>query len=313
MDVLLTVRLDDGKIKAIEQLGYNVTVADEKNNNYPNDVEKFDALICHNPFNNISLEKFKGLKWIHVLSSGTNHVPVEILRKKNILLSNNRGGYSIPVSEWIIFSILQIYKNSLFFMKNKVNKEWKVNRENLELFGKEVAFFGTGSIAIETANRLKNFGVKLTGINTSGRLIEPFDYCYKINDVNDHLSNFDIIILTLPYTKKTHHIIDFNKMSLMKRTAAIVNVSRGGILDEKALKECLDNGKFSGIALDVFEEEPLSKNNTFWENPKVIITPHNAWVSENSYERRFNILYNNLKCFRNNEEIVNIVDLKKDY
>ena len=103
---------------------------------------------------------FPNLKWIQLLSAGINQVPEEKIRKRNILLTNSRGVYSIPIAEWIVLKTLEMYKNSKEFHEKQKNKTWKQNTHLLELYGKTIGFVGTGSIAQEAAKRFEGFGVK---------------------------------------------------------------------------------------------------------------------------------------------------------
>lgn len=107
--------------------------------------------------------------------------------------------------------------------------------------------------------------------------------------------------------------MDENALSQLKNGASLINISRGSIIKETALIDALKNGKLRGAALDVFEEEPLSSDSPLWDLDNIIITPHNSWISEMRNERRYNIIYKNLKNYINGEKLINIVDIEKGY
>lgn len=115
----------------------------------------------------------------------------------------------------------------------------------------------------------------------------------------------------MPSTNETQKIINKEKFELMKNNSVLINVGRGKIVDEQGLIECAS--KFKGIALDVFEEEPLSQDSQLWHMDNVIITPHNSWVSQQNSLRSFNLFYNNLKKFIEHKEPSNIVEITKGY
>jgi phosphoglycerate dehydrogenase-like enzyme len=208
-------------------------------------------------------------------------------------------------------NILQIYKNSINLYNNQKNKKWKVDTSILEIYGKNIGFIGTGTLASEAAKRLQGFETKIYGVNTNGRDTKYFDKCFPMEKLDDILKICDVIVITIPSTESTKYLINDEKLKLMKNGSALINVARGNILNEMDL--ITNISKFRGVALDVFEEEPLSENSPLWDLDNVIITPHNSWISESRNERRFNLIYENLKRYINNEELINTINYKKGY
>lgn len=297
----------------IQQLGYDVEVVREDNLCYKNQFKDTEVLLCYDPFKTLDISKMSKLKWIQLFSVGIDQVPRDEIRKENITLTNNKGGYSIPMGEWIVLKILEMLKHSQKFYENQKYKIWEIDMKILELCGKTVGFIGTGSIAKEAAKRLRTFGVKILGLNTTGRDVEYFDKCFALEDVKDMLNISDIVVVSIPYTNKTHHLISADLFKSMKSGVYIVNIARGSILDEKALLENIKSGKIAGAALDVMENEPLDESSPFWKFENVIITPHNSWVSDQVDVRKFNMIYNNLKRYMSGDKLVNIVDINKGY
>jgi phosphoglycerate dehydrogenase-like enzyme len=123
----------------------------------------------------------------------------------------------------------------------------------------------------------------------------------------------DVVVITIPYTEKTHHMINEKMFSNMKKGVFFINLSRGSIVDENSLIENIGNEKIAGAALDVFENEPLDEKSPLWSFDNVIITPHNSWISEMRNERRFEAIYENMKRYAEGEKLVNIIDLNKEY
>lgn len=297
----------------IRELGYEIILENEKEIVYKDTLKDVEVLVCYNPFTTLDITKLENLKWIQLSSIGIDQAPKEHLEEKNIILTNNKGGYSIPMGEWIVMKSLELIKNSRSMYVNQDHKKWYMDTSILEIYGKTIGFIGTGSIAVEAAKRFQGFGVNVVGLNTKGRDVEYFDKCYSKDELELMLSICDFVVLTIPYTEDTHHMFDENTFKLMKNSAYLINVSRGSIIDEVAMIKSLRDGIIKGAALDVFEEEPLDKNNPLWELENVIITAHNSWVSEMRNTRRYNMIYENMRRYINGENLKNVVDLSKGY
>ena len=310
---LFTYNYGREKIKDIEAFGYDINVVPEHNLVYSEALAEVEALICYNPFKTLDIEKMKKLKWIQLSSIGIDQLPVEYVKNTSIIITNNKGGYSIPMGEWIVLKALELFKNSKRLYENQANKKWKIDTSIMELYGKTIGFIGTGTIAIEAAKRFQGFGVNILGVNTDGRDVEYFDRCYAMSKLDEMLRLCDVVVVTIPYTKDTHHLINDDRFKAMKAKAFLINVARGSIVDEISLVENLRNGKLAGAALDVYEEEPLNEDNELWNLNNVILTSHNSWVSERRNERRFKTICENMKRYVQGEELVNVVDLKKGY
>ena len=313
LKVLTTLKFTEEEFQSLIDLGYDVIFKPEDEVKFSEDIKDIDILVCFNPFNRLQINMFPNLKWIQLLSAGVNQVPAEEVLKKNILVTNNRGGYSIPIAEWIVLKTLEMFKNSKEFFEKQKKKVWEPNSHLLELYGKTVGFIGTGSIAQEAAKRFEGFGVNIIGINTRGREVEHFHKCYSIDKLKEVVKKCDVLVITVPYTDETYHLINKDVLDNMKDGAYIINIARGVIIDEKALIESLETGKIKKAALDVFEVEPLPEDSPLWEMDNVYISPHNSWSSEMIFRRRFEIAYENLKRYKNNENLLNVVDLNRGY
>ena len=275
------------------------------------ELESIDVLVTYNSFEKLDISKMKNLKYIQLGSTGFDQVPKDKIINRDILLCNNKGGYSIPIAEWIVSTILQIYKNTKAFYVKQLKKQWICDYSVSEIYGRRIGFLGTGTLALESAKRLKAFGVEIWGCNTDGRSIKYFDKCFSTDDMDEIFKNCDVVVSTIPSTKQTYNIVNKDKFELMKEGASLINVGRGKILDEEDLLKYAS--KFRAVALDVFQEEPLSENSKLWELDNIIITPHNSWVSEQNSIRSFNLFYNNLKKYISDKEPENIVRIEKGY
>lgn len=312
MKVLITVKISEEQLKKIQELGYNVIKISE--NKVTNSLETDDAdiLVCYNPFKTLDIDKMKNLKYIMLTSVGFDQLPKEKVLSRKIQVTNNKGGYSIPMSEWIVMCILEIYKKSKMFYKQQQEKVWHMNLNSIsEIYGQRIGFLGTGNIAAEAAKRLKGFGVEIWGYNTSGRTIENFDKCFSKNQIDEIFKNCDIVVSTMPCTKETEGMINKDKFALMRENSSFINVGRGKIVKEQDLLLYLN--KFRGVALDVFEKEPLSKDSLLWNAENVIVTPHNCWVSNKNQMRVEQLMYSNLKKYKDGKDVANIVNIERGY
>ncbi len=313
MKVLFTYNYGDEKMKVITELGYELVYLNEKDISNTQEISDIDVLVCYNPFDRLDISKLKQLKWIQLSSIGIDQLPKQMVKEQSIIVTNNRSGYSIPMGEWIVMKMLELLKNSRSFYNKQSEKKWKIDTTILELYKKTVCFVGTGSIASEAAKRLQGFEANIIGINTTGKKVEYFNSCYPIMELDYALSQADVVVVSIPYTNETHHLINESNINKLKKGACLINIARGSIINEAVLIEALQNGSIRGAALDVFEEEPLPECNPLWELDNVIITPHNSWISEMRNERRYDIIYENLKRCIAGEELVNIIDIDKGY
>ncbi|MEG0842819.1 MAG: phosphoglycerate dehydrogenase [Romboutsia sp.] len=311
MKVLFTINYGEEKFQKIRDLGYDLIHCSQNSVENNEEINDIDVLVTYNPFRTLDINKLKKLKYIQTSSVGIDQIPKEKVLKRDIIVANNKGGYSIPMSEWIVLYILEIYKNRIKFNNQQENKEWKVDFSITELTGKKVGFLGTGTIATEGAKRLSAFGVEIWGVNTKGQEKLYFDKCFESKDMDEIFKNCDVVVSTMPTTEETIGMINKSKFELMKNGSVFINVGRGNIVNEKDLIDYI--AKFRGVALDVFENEPLDKENPLWSMKNVIITPHNSWISDRNPERTFLTIYNNLKNYIQNKSIETVVDIVKGY
>lgn len=259
------------------------------------DVSNIDAVVCNSLFLHNDIREFTNLGLIQLTSAGLDRVPVEYINKKGIQLYNAKGVYSIPMAEWVVLKILEIYKKSRSFYTAQHECRWEKQRELLELTNKTVAIVGFGNVGEEVAKRLKAFGVSLIGLGRRPIQTNLLDEYLTVEALDDVLGRSDVVILSLPLNEQTYHLINRKRIAKMKDDSVLINVSRGKIIDEPALIEALHEGKFRGVALDVFDEEPLPSTSYLWNCERCIVTPHNSFVSDKVNERLFELIYNNLK------------------
>ncbi len=311
MKVLITVKISDEQFERIQNLGYDVVRIPESKIQNSLETDDADILVAYNPFKTLDIAKMKNLKYIMLTSVGFDQLPKEKVLEQNIQVTNNRGGYSIPMAEWIVMCILEIYKKAKMFYKQQQDKVWHVDYGISELYGQRIGFLGTGTIATEAAKRLKGFGVEIWGYNTNGRNVKYFDKCFSKSEIDEIFKHCDVVVSTMPCTVETEGMLNKDKFLLMKNGSSFINVGRGKLVNEDDLLMCID--KFKGVALDVFEQEPLRKDSPLWDAENVIVTPHNCWVSDKNSIRVEGLMYSNLKKYKEGKDVANIVNVKRGY
>lgn len=311
--VLMTdaCKLSQQQTDRITKMGYEIFICRDDADRIPDTFLKSQAIVCNRLLSVQDIEDFPDIHFIQLTSSGLDHMPLDKIRQRGIVLCNARGVYSIPIAEWVVLKILEMYKNTRFFHDAQRSAQWIKNREMLELNGKTAGIIGTGSIGCEIAKRLKAFGCKVIGLNLSGGCNEFFDSTEELGALDRFLAKCDIVILALPLTPQTRNLINRKNLCCMKNNAVLVNVSRGSIVNEEDLLQHLDRGYLKGAALDVFENEPLPELNPLWHHPRVLVTPHNSFVSENNTDRLFELVFSNLLAFQEGKPFQNIVDVWK--
>lgn len=285
------------QIKELENIvGEVIYIKDEKNE-ITTDVSDIDIAICNGLFLYHSIEKFKQLKFIQLTSAGFDRIPMDYIKYSNIQVENAKGVYSIPMAEWVILMILQFYKKSKVFNRFQSNHEWIKQGDLLELGGKIAIIVGFGNVGKEIARRLHSFDVSIIGIDLTFMETNLTDEFYPYDRIDHVLDRADILILTLPTTKETYHFINSERLSRLKSSCILINVSRGTLIDENALIKTLQSNRLNGAALDVFEEEPLSSDSPLWDFENVIITPHNSYVSDKVASRLYPLITHNIRNF----------------
>ena len=299
MKLLLTgaATYTEEQLNILKAKGFEITFVQNELEPLSTDCSQFDAVVCNNLFQYNPPESFTNLKAVQLTSVGFDRVPVGYFASKGIALFNARGVYSTPMAEWVVLKILEIYKRSAEFYAQQKKKVWQKQRNLLELTDKRILIVGAGSVGTECAKRLSAFNAKILSADIYDNGCKHFDEFYPMEELNEVLPTADIVVLTLPLTEKTKGLFNKETLSLMKDSSVLVNVSRGPIIDEQALADILSEGKLLGVALDVFEEEPLSQSSPLWSDPRVIITPHNSFVSDGNSGRLFSLICQNLAEF----------------
>ena len=296
MNLLITgaFRCTQQQLDTIARLGHQVVFMQQESDSLPVDPAWVEGTVCNGLFLHHDISKFENLRFIQLTSAGFDRVPMEEVNRRGIKICNARGVYGIPMAEFAVAGVLQLYKQSRFFAENQNSHGWNKHRGLLELWGKQVAIVGCGNIGQECAKRFAAFDCRVVGVDIFEAELPNISRMYHISKLQEVLPHSDVVVLTLPLTEETKHLFGESAFAAMKKGAILVNIARGGVVDTKALIQALQD-HLGGAVLDVFEEEPLSPDSPLWDMEQVLLTPHNSFVGDHNSQRLESVILSNLK------------------
>jgi D-2-hydroxyacid dehydrogenase (NADP+) len=261
----------------------------------------------------------KKLKWIHVAYVGVDKFLFPELLKSKVLLTSSRGMHGDTVSDHAMAMILAFAKGLVSSWNCQQKKRWcqvEVMKERFEPQEKLLGIVGFGTIGESLARKAKTFGMKVMATKNRvkrGEKIKNVDKILPREKFREFLCTADFLVLAVPLTKETHHMIGWKELSCMKESAILINVARGGVVDEKALIDALERKKIAGAGLDVFEEEPLSPTSKLWKLDNVILTPHVGGSRRDYFSKVGEIFRINMNRYLDRKPLLNLFDKRLGY
>ncbi|HEY4601736.1 MAG TPA: D-2-hydroxyacid dehydrogenase [Cerasibacillus sp.] len=260
------------------------------------------------------IEKASQLKWIMVLSAGVDQLPHQAIKKHHILVTNVRGIHKIPMAEYAIAMLLQVYRQAKTLIKHQMEGKWERSIKMQEISARTMVILGTGAIGQEVARLAKAFHIKTIGVSRSGKPVEFFDETYQTSDLHQQLPDADFVVSVLPSTPETKYLFTEESFRLLPNHAVFLNMGRGDIVKSDVLLQAIQNKEIAHAVLDVFEEEPLPENHPLWQEENITITPHLSGISPQYVPRALNIFKENLNKYRGKEQpLINEVDVSRGY
>ena len=260
------------------------------------------AVIANMPFPSSVIAKSDSLKFIDVAFTGTDHVGLDAAKNKGIAVSNASGYSNEAVSELVLGMVLSFMRNISKVEERCRNGKDKTGLVGSEVKGKTVGIVGLGKIGRRTAEIFNVLGAKILAYSRSRHSDAP-SYVREV-EMDELLVSSDIIVLHCPLTPETRGLIGKKELDRMKRSAILVNVARGPVVDEKALLEALENGTIKGALVDVFDKEPpLALDTPLFSAPNTLLTPHVAFATKESMSLRAEIVFENLRAWMEGQQI----------
>jgi phosphoglycerate dehydrogenase-like enzyme len=262
-----------------------------------------------------AIDELPALRWVHSDYVGVEALPLKKLVERGILLSNGAGISARPMAEWVVLSILGAAKELPRFVRQSDAGHWEVGSPLAELDGAVVLLLGLGAVNTLAAAMLEPFGVEIRACTRRPRTDTPRGVTKMVvgDRWRDELADADYVVAALPLTAETTTLLDAAAFGAMKRGAYLVNVARGGLVDDDALVAALDSGHLRGAVLDAFRQEPVPAGHPLWGRPDVLALPHVTWSSSHTlddFKWRFAA---QLRRWLGGDEPVDLVDLDAGY
>ena len=275
-------------------------------------LDEADVLVLSGFWHDDLLAKAPNLKFIQICAAGYDQFGLDALQNRGVRLANGAGVNANAVSEHAMALILALMRQIHVGRDNQRKRHWRGMISDLsaredELPGKTVLIFGSGTIGGRIARLARAFDTHVIGVKRN-----LSDYDSAIAEVHppdallDLLPRADVVVLTCPLTPETERVINAEALAQMKSSAFLVNVSRGGCVDEMALVDAVRDGTIAGAGIDVTSEEPLPASSPLWDLDKVIITPHTGGETRSYEDNVIDVLLENLeRLWRGDAQLLN--------
>ncbi|HXF65781.1 MAG TPA: D-2-hydroxyacid dehydrogenase [Burkholderiales bacterium] len=250
------------------------------------------------------------LKWVHFASTGVDQHPfLPDLLRRGVRLTSSIGSNGEPVAQTALGGLLMLARGFPAWWRAQRRRAWAPHPPDAlprELAGQTVLVVGLGVIGSAVARFCRALGMRVIGVRRRpGRGEEPADEVHPPARLTALLARCDWVVLACTHTPETHHLMNAASLAALPRGARLINVSRGGVVEERALVAALESGHLAGAYLDVFEREPLPADSPLWSLPNVIVSPHNAQASSGNDARSAEIFLANLERFGRGEPLAN--------
>ena len=265
------------------------------------------------------LDRAKHLRWAHALSAGVEHWTDLGLDRRGILLTNSSGVHATNIAEHVMAMMLAFARQLPLYIDRQRDHDWaprsRPGPEVFELEGQTVAIIGTGAIGSAVALRAKAFGMRTIGARRHNDRPKPehFDEQVAFDDLADRLGDADHVVIALPMTPETEGLFDARLIAAMRPGSYFYNIGRGGIVEQNALIDALNNGHLGGAGLDVTTPEPLPSDAPLWDARNVIITGHSSGSTPKYGERAFALIETIIGQLLAGETPTNRVDVDAGY
>lgn len=224
-------------------------------------------------------------EWIHTTLAGIEEFPIEEYERRGITLTNSTGLHGDSVGDTVLGLLLTFARRLHKFIQNQRERHWEFPEWDaaFTLPGERVCVVGLGTVGSAVADRCASLGMDVAGVRRSPEPVEAVDDQYRPDELEAAISGARFVVLCVPLTEATRNLIGASELRAMEDDAYLVNVARGGVVEEGALVDAIETEEIAGVALDVFEEEPLPEESPFWALEDVIVTPHAAVANRDFY------------------------------
>jgi D-2-hydroxyacid dehydrogenase (NADP+) len=264
------------------------------------------------------LHEMPNLRWAQQTGAGANWLSdYPAVAQSELILTNAVGVRAIPIAEHVLGLMFTLTRCIQYSVRRQIKHtwdKWAHTEDMLELNGATMGIIGVGRIGEETAKRAKGIYMRVLGLRRHAeRAVPHVDQMYGPDDLMELLSESDWVVLSAALTAETKGLIGENELKAMKKSAYIINVGRGALIQEKVFIKALQEGWIAGAGLDVVEQEPLPDDSPLWDMENVVITPHQSQSSPNGLNRFIELFTENLRRYQAGESLINVVDKQRGY
>lgn len=267
--------------------------------------------------NQVAQRAGAGLKWFCSFTAGVDAMLQPGVLPAGCHLTNGAGAFGLTIAEHLVMVTLMLLRRYPEYNEMVRRHEWDHSLGLRSIYGSRITILGTGDIGTRFAERIRAFGpAKVVGLNRSGmKKSEAYDEVAAIQQLEAYLPETDILVMCLPGTAETKHILNEARLAMLPETAYVVNVGRGSAIQQEAIAKALNEGRLAGAALDVLEVEPLPPEDSLWDTKNLIITPHNSGQLTLAYTRDKNVdmFCSNLQPYLAGESMAFSVDVLLGY
>ncbi|MFF2857364.1 D-2-hydroxyacid dehydrogenase [Peribacillus sp. NPDC058002] len=250
------------------------------------------------------------VRWFQSMGAGVNDLIADKSIPKNITLTRIIDQFGAYISEYVFSFLLDIVKDGPRMKQSQMERRWDPFISDT-LKGKTIGVAGLGSIGTELVRKARAFDMNVHGLSFSGKQATLVDLHFTPDQRGEFVKDLDYLVLTLPLTDSTYHILNKDLLLAMKSSAYLINVGRGALIDEGGLISVMRAGHLQGAVLDVFETEPLPKEHVFWSMPNVFVTSHLSGPS--TINEVSNFFLENLRRFLSEQPLNGLVDRNRGY
>jgi len=250
----------------------------------------------------------ESLRWLHLFTSGVDTLmQSEAGKIPWYRITSTKGIHGYPISDHVLAFIFTFLRQFHGAAQAQRDHRWQFGALSVgcrEIAGLTVGIVGVGNIGLEVARKCKLLGMTVLGAKRQPIQSEWLDVCYPISDLERLLERSDFVVLSLPLSDESKHIIGRHELMVMKKSAILINIARGGVVDQQALIDALTAGEIAGAGLDVTDPEPLPAESPLWDMSNVVITPHISAQSPQYMDRAIEIIAGNLRRYLADEPLM---------
>lgn len=255
-----------------------------------------------------SIAASRTVEWVQTFNAGLDHPGYRAIAAKGIRIGAS-SAQAVAISEYVFAQVLDVYQGLADRRAAQAAGAWK-QLPFREIAGTVWLIVGYGNIGCEIGKRAGAFGARVVGVRRSGAPAPHADEVCAVSELRDRLGDADVVVLCCPHSSETDRLVDAGFLAAMKQGAVLVNVARGGVVDDAALLAALDSGRVGTAVLDVFDPEPLPRSSPYWAHPSVRLTGHCSYAGNGTAARAEDLFIANLPRYAGGEALVNEVDLK---